>query len=98
MATSGRIISFSIFSYMIGLYLHARKERSMMYSVALTRKISRFTGFMCNMTLPPFMRSSIYSTYGYIYGVNYDDILEPDISNFRNFNQFFTRELKPEAR
>jgi phosphatidylserine decarboxylase len=32
------------------------------------------------------------------YGVNMDEALQPDINAFKSFNDFFTRELKPDAR
>lgn len=31
--------------------------------------------------------------FGYVYNVNYDDLLEP-LENYENFQQFFTRKIK----
>jgi phosphatidylserine decarboxylase len=64
----------------------------------MTRRLSRWTGYACNMPLPPYLRKYMYLGFGKLYGVNFDDILEEDINNFRTFNQFFTREIKPDAR
>lgn len=50
------------------------------------------------MPLPPYLRKYIYLGFGKLYGVQFDDILVDDINKFRTFNQFFTRELKPDAR
>ena len=40
----------------------------------------------------------MYMGFGKLYGVNFDDIKATDINQFRTFNQFFTREIKEEAR
>ena len=78
--------------------MHAKKDNKLKFRVALTRKMSRFTGFMCNMPLPPHLRQYVYLGFGKAYGVNFDDILVQDLNQFRTFNQFFTREIKPDAR
>ena len=36
--------------------------------------------------------------FGKLYGVNFEEIKKADLNSFRTFNQFFTRELKDEAR
>ena len=70
----------------------------MRFRVSLTRVMSRMTGRLTNMPLPPYIRGGIYSAFGKLYGVNFNDILVQDLNSFRTFNQFFTRELHPEAR
>ena len=50
------------------------------------------------MTLPTFIRPYIYMAFGKLYGVNFDEMLQPNLKEFRNFNQFFTREIKPTVR
>ena len=49
------------------------------------------------MPLPPYLREYIYRAFGFLYGVNFNEIAEP-LNSFRTFNQFFTRELIPDAR
>ena len=56
------------------------------------------TGFMTNCPLPPYVRKYMYLGFGKLYGVNFDDIKVNDINQFRTFNQFFTREIKEDAR
>ncbi len=56
------------------------------------------TGRVSNIPLPSFMRSPLYRAFGKAYGVNFDEIKEGNLANFRCFNEFFTRELKEEAR
>lgn len=60
--------------------------------------ISRMTGRLCGMPLPPHFRKYLYLGFGKLYGVNFDDILVSDLNQFRTFNQFFTREIHPSAR
>lgn len=40
----------------------------------------------------------MYKGFGWIYGVNFDEIKVEDLNNFRTFNKFFTRELKEGSR
>lgn len=56
------------------------------------------TGRVMNMPLPTYFRMMFYKAFGKVYGVAFDEIKEPDINNFRTFNQFFTREIKDNAR
>ena len=51
-----------------------------------------------NTRLPPYLRTYIYRGFGWLYGVNFDEIKVDDINTFKTFNQFFTRELKDGAR
>lgn len=48
--------------------------------------------------LPPYLRGWMYRAFGWVYGVNFEEILADDINSFRTFNQFFTREIKEDAR
>lgn len=97
-ATSGRIFTVTISAYLLGMYLHARKERNLKYKVSLSRRTSRLAGHLCNLTLPPGLRAYMYRGWGNFYGVNFDEMAVEDLNNFRNFNQFFTRELRQDAR
>lgn len=85
-STSGKIFTVSISAYLLGLYLHARKEKTLKFKVALSRRMSRFTGHCCNMPLPPYLRKYVYLAFGKLYGVNFDDILINDLNDFRTFN------------
>lgn len=50
------------------------------------------------MPLPPYLRSLIYRGFGTFYGVNFNEIAVENLNDFRTFNQFFTRQLKDDAR
>ena len=96
--TSSKIFTISIGSYLLAGYLFARKHDDLKYRVSLSRIMSRYTGHLCNMPLPPYLRKWVFLAFSKVYGVNLQDIKETDLNNFRTFNQFFTRELAPGAR
>ena len=50
-----------------------------------------------NQTVPLSWRSWLYTTFANQYGANLDEIKD-EITSFRSFRDFFTRELKPGAR
>ena len=52
------------------------------------------TGLIAELRVPRFMRSFLYKIYGQMYDVNFDDIVL-DLVEFRNFQEFFTRAVKP---
>lgn len=97
-AKTSRVVTYSFLTYVFFGYLFARNTEKLKLKVAMSRRISRATGYMCSMPLPPYLRKYIYLGFGKLYGVNFDDIQVSDLNSFQTFNQFFTRELKPEAR
>lgn len=60
--------------------------------------MSRFTGLICSLRLPKFLRPVIYRSFGNFYGINFEEIKHADLSFYESFNKFFTRELKEGAR
>jgi phosphatidylserine decarboxylase len=48
--------------------------------------MSQFTGFLTNLPLPPYLRQYMYTAFGKLYGVNFDEIKVADINTFRTFN------------
>jgi phosphatidylserine decarboxylase len=40
----------------------------------------------------------MYLGFGKMYGVNFEEVKADDLNSFRTFNQFFTREIKDDAR
>ena len=77
---TSRIITYSFLTYLFFGYLYARKNDKLKLRVALTRRMSRFTGYMCNMPLPPFFRKYVYLGFGKLYGVNFDDMAVSDLN------------------
>ena len=44
------------------------------------------------------MRAPGFKLYSYIFGVNLNEVAEPDLTTYRNLSEFFYRKLKPGAR
>ena len=75
-------------------YLAVSNDEKMKYHYAMSRIVSRMTGRLCNMPLPPYLRGFLYQGFGALYGVRYDELPEgTDLNQFRTFNAFFTREI-----
>ena len=74
-AVSRKIFGATAACYMVFFYLTARKKPDMRFRVSSTRIISRMTGRLTNIPLPPYFRSGLYTAFGKLYGVNFDDIL-----------------------
>ena len=52
------------------------------------------TGHMCNMPLPPHLRALMFRSYSTMLGVDLSDLPEGrQLNDYRNFNEFFTREI-----
>ncbi|MDX1692654.1 MAG: archaetidylserine decarboxylase [Ketobacteraceae bacterium] len=59
--------------------------------------LSRLVGWLAESPLPA-IKTPFIRTFARVYGVNMDEALNPDLDSYRNFNAFFTRPLKPDAR
>ncbi|KAL2258699.1 hypothetical protein VTK26DRAFT_7882 [Humicola hyalothermophila] len=62
------------------------------------KAMSRLWGRFNELTLPTFLRVPGFRLYSFIFGVNLDEIEEPDLRKFPNLAAFFYRTLKPGAR
>jgi len=92
-----------IFFFMAGfygysLYRLARKHQSIKHKIALSRNLSRLTGFACSLRLPEFLRPIVYGSFGKLYGINFEEMKHSDLKFYESFNKFFTRELKEGVR
>ncbi len=79
-------VGISLLAYSTYFYFIAREQKATTFRVSLTRRVSRFTGYITTMPLPPGLRSMIYKGFGSIYNVNFDDILVENLNDFRTFN------------
>lgn len=70
---------------------------SVMSSLPL-KAISRVWGKFNELTIPYYLRVPGFKLYGWIFGVNWDEIKEPDLHVFKNLAQFFYREIKLDSR
>ncbi|KAK5166660.1 phosphatidylserine decarboxylase 1 [Saxophila tyrrhenica] len=60
--------------------------------------LSRLWGKFNELEIPYYLRVPGFKLYGTIFGVNFDEISEPDLHSYRNLAEFFYRTLKPGVR
>ncbi len=62
------------------------------------KAISRVWGRFNELTIPYYLRVPGFKLYGWIFGVNFAEVAEPDLRVYPNLASFFYRELKPGIR
>ncbi|KAG5977042.1 hypothetical protein E4U55_007085 [Claviceps digitariae] len=62
------------------------------------KAISRLWGKFNELTIPYYLRVPGFKLYSFIFGVNLDEVAEPDLHIYPNLAAFFYRTLKPGAR
>ncbi|QUC19905.1 uncharacterized protein UV8b_04146 [Ustilaginoidea virens] len=62
------------------------------------KAISRLWGRFNELTIPYYLRIPGFKLYSFIFGVNLDEVAEPDLRTYPNLAAFFYRRLKPGAR
>ena len=79
-------VGISLLFYGGYFYMVAKDQEAMKYRVSVTRRVSRITGYMTSMPLPPGLRVLIYKAFGSVYGINYAEINVESLNSFRTFN------------
>lgn len=62
------------------------------------KALSYYWGKFNEIPLPIFLRVPGFKLYSWIFGVNLEEVGEPDLRNYRNLSEFFYRQLKPGCR
>ena len=62
------------------------------------KALSRLWGRFNELDIPYYLRIPGFKLYGWIFGVNFDEVSEPDLHVYPNLASFFYRELKPGVR
>lgn len=62
------------------------------------KTISRLWGQFNSIDLPVWLRGPLYRLYSAVFGVNLDEMDEPDLKTYSNLLEFFYRRLKPGVR
>ncbi|CAB61769.1 Phosphatidylserine decarboxylase proenzyme 2, mitochondrial [Schizosaccharomyces pombe] len=62
------------------------------------RSLSRVWGQFNRAHLPTFLRTPGFKLYAWVFGCNLSELKDPDLTHYRNFQDFFCRELRPETR
>lgn len=68
------------------------------YSTLPLNALSRLWGQVNSYTLPVWLRPWSFRFYSSLFGVNLDEMEDPDLTHYDNLSEFFYREIKPEAR
>jgi len=80
------------------IYKALKKYHEIKYIVSITRVTSRITGVICSLWLPLPIRYVMYGTFAKVYGINMEEVENPDFGFYETFTLFFTRKLKTGAR
>ncbi|KAK2813748.1 hypothetical protein FQN50_000146 [Emmonsiellopsis sp. PD_5] len=62
------------------------------------KAMSRIWGRFNELVIPYYLRVPGFKLYSWIFGVNLDEVAEPDLHTYPNLASFFYRELKPGVR
>ncbi|KAK4961780.1 phosphatidylserine decarboxylase 1 [Elasticomyces elasticus] len=62
------------------------------------KAVSRWWGWFNSLDIPYPLRVPGFKLYGWAFGVNFDEVAEPDLHTYRNLAEFFYRTLKPGVR
>lgn len=62
------------------------------------KALSRLWGKFNELTIPYYLRVPGFKLYSFIFGVNLDEVAEPDLHVYPNLAAFFYRTLKPGVR
>lgn len=62
------------------------------------KTISRLWGQVNSINLPVWLRGPSYRLYSAVFGVNLDEMDEPDLTTYHNLSEFFYRKLRPGVR
>ncbi|SCV02562.1 LAMI_0H00584g1_1 [Lachancea mirantina] len=68
------------------------------YSTLPLNAMSRLWGQVNSLTLPMWMRPWGYRFYSTVFGVDLDEMEDPDFTHYKNLSEFFYRTIRPETR
>jgi hypothetical protein len=63
------------------------------YKLSYSRWLSRQIGRVGDISIPEFMRKSLYNFYVKMYSVNSEEILNQDLNSYKTIKDFFIREI-----
>lgn len=89
---------FTFGSYALYAFFLRRNSDEGRFQVSISRNVSRFAGFVMSSPIPTSLRSPIYGKFASMYGVKLDEMKIEDLSAYKTFKDFFTRELKEGVR
>lgn len=78
--------------------VHPTSWKIFFYQALPLNAISRLWGKINRIELPVWAREPGFKLYLYLFGVNLEEVEEPDLTKYRNLSEFFYRSLKQGAR
>ncbi len=91
--TSKKLITFGIVSNFAGVLFYMVKLNDNNVDRSLSRFVSRQAGRIGNLTIPTFLRPTVYKAYMKMYNVNREEILDQNLKNYNNIKDFFIRHI-----
>ncbi|XP_030847302.1 phosphatidylserine decarboxylase proenzyme, mitochondrial isoform X2 [Strongylocentrotus purpuratus] len=76
----------------------AKEWQVNLYRILPFRSLSRLWGRVNSLEVPLFLRAPMYSLYVRLFNCNLSEALVEDLKQYRNLQDFFMRELKPDVR
>lgn len=68
------------------------------YSTLPLNALSRLWGQVNSLTLPVWLRPWGFKCYSFLFGVNLDEMEDPELKHYANLSEFFYRQIKPNCR
>lgn len=91
--TSKKLFIYGLFFNVVGVGFYMCKFNENNYDMSLSRFVSRLAGRFGDITVPKFLRKHVYSAYMKMYNVNFDEITDKNLENYKCIKDFFIREI-----
>jgi hypothetical protein len=91
--TSKKLFIFGMSLNVLGLAYFMSKGNDSNLDFSMSRYLSRKVGKIGDITIPTFMRKSIYSGYMKMYNINKEEILDQNLENYKTIKEFFIRKI-----
>lgn len=92
--TFKRLVKYTLLTNVIAMFYYLFKYNDTRYDWSFTRFVSRITGWLTQVPLPTWMRKPVFNWYCRTFGVNREEILDPNFENYKTVNEFFIRKIK----
>ncbi len=91
--TSKKLFIYGLLFNVVGVGIYMYKFNENNYDMSLSRLVSRIAGRFGDITIPKFLRKPVYTAYMKIYNVNFEEITDKNLENYKCVKDFFIREI-----
>ena len=77
----------------LGFFLYMATQDDI--NTSFSRMSSKVSGKLAACNIPVALRKPLFNSFANFYNVIQDDMLEPNFENYKSFQEFFTRKVKP---